>query len=150
MFLIHFIAAVSTQSASPPPPPTVTHDWAALYPIAKSNRVSVVCPDGGRVTAEFDRRGDAVSVVAIQGFSRRLSNDDRSAINAAVAPLRGLDRVEIGCNGPNEAVIQVLGGFKEIDGKMMRQSVPFVWGRSGLRGIGGRKLPQMELSPSPH
>ena len=145
---MHIIVAVLAQTASPPPPLTAIEDWSSYDPIANSDRVSVVCPHAGRVTAEFDRQGYVVSVVAIEGFSRRLSKDDRSAINAAIAPLHFLDRVEIGCNGPNGALIHVLGGFKEIDGKMMRQLVPMVWGSSGLRGIGGSKLPRIELSPN--
>ena len=146
--LMQFIVAVLAQTASPPPPLTAIEDWSSYAPIANSDRVSVVCPEAGRVTAEFDRQGYVVSVVAIEGFSRRLSKDDRSAINAAIAPLHVLDRVEIGCNGPNEALIHVLGGFEEANGKMMRQVVPMVWGKSGLRGVGGSILPRIELSPN--
>ena len=149
MSFFHFIVAVSAQSVSPPPPPTVIHDWAAYHPLANSQRVTVQCREGGRITAEFDRKGDVVSVVSIEGFSRRLSKKERTAINAVVAPLVVLDRVQIGCNGPNTALIFVLGGFKEINGKMMRQQVPIVWGSSGLSGTEGRKLPKMELSSNP-
>ena len=101
------------------------------------------------MTAEFDRQGNVVSVVGIKGFSRRLSKDDRAAINAAVAPLLGLDRVEIECNGPHGAVISVLGGFEEVNDKMLRKLVRLVWGRSGLSGTEGRKVPKMELSSNP-
>ncbi|UKK84505.1 hypothetical protein L7H23_18355 [Sphingopyxis sp. BSN-002] len=100
------------------------------------------------MTAEFERKDFVVSVVEIDGFSRLLSSDDRAVINSAVAPLRVLDRIEIGCNGPNEAIIHILGGFKDVEGKMMRQLVPFVWGRAGLRGTGRSEFPQMELSPN--
>lgn len=149
MFLVQFIVAFSTQSASPPPPPNVIHDWAALSPMANSDRVSVVCRDGRRVTAEFNRQGNIVSVVDIKGYSRRLSKDDRAAINAAAAPLLFLDRVEIGCNVPHGAVISVLGGFEEVNGKLMQKLVRLVWGRSGLSGTEGRKVPKLELSSSP-
>ena len=146
MLLVHMIAAVLAQSA--PPPPIAIEDWSARHPIANSHRVSVVCPDGGKVTAEFERKDLVVSVVEIDGFSRPLSRGDRAAINSAVAPLHVLDRIEIDCNGPNEAIIHILGGFKEVEGKMMRQLVPLVWGRTGLRGTGRSEFPQMELSPN--
>jgi len=152
VFLSYFTLALSTQTYPlpiPPTPPPLIHDWAAYYPLANSHRVTVQCREGGRFTAEFDRKGDVVSVVAIEGFSRRLSKNDRTAIDAALAPLGGLDRVAINCNGPNTAVIAVLGGFEQINGKMLRKQVQIVWGRSGLTGTEGRKLPKMELSPNP-
>lgn len=142
------IAAAFIQSAPPPPPPAAVEDWSANRPTANSDRVSIVCPLGGKVTAEFERKGSAVSVVAIDGFSRALSKDDRSIIDASIAPLNVLDRIEIGCNGPDEAIIHVLGGFKEVNGKMMRQLVAIVWARSGLRGTGRSELPRLEMSPN--
>ena len=67
-----------------------------------------------------------------------------------VRPLGYVDRVEIGCNGPDQVVITVLGGLLEVNGKTMQQSVSIVWERSRMTGMGGRKFPEIELTDYRH
>jgi hypothetical protein len=135
---------------APPPPPAAFEDWSLLQPVAKSDRVSVVCRGAGRITAEFALNRPIVSVVSVKGVSHRLSPSERATINAAVRPLGYVDRVDIACNGPDQAVITVRGGMVEVNGKMMQQFVSIVWERSRMTGMGGRKFPEIELTDYRH
>ena len=146
VFVAFALAQVTNSLAPPPPPPAAFEDWAALQPVENSDRVSVLCRAAGRITAEFRASRHVVSVTSVEGLSHRLSPSERDRINAAVAHLSYLDRVEIGCNGPNQAVITVLGAFSQMRGKRMRRLVNIVWEHAGITGTGGRKIPEMELS----
>jgi hypothetical protein len=139
---------IQDRPPPPPPPPLIApfEDWGALQPVAKSDRVSVLCRAAGRITAEFSMDRQIVSVANIDGISHRLTPSERVAIDAAVKSLGYLDRVEIGCNGPDEAAITVLGAFSLVRGKMMRRSVTIVWRNGGMTGTGGRAAPEMELN----
>lgn len=144
-------ALVQSGSAIPPPPPPppifADHDWAALQPIEKSERVSVLCRAGGRITVEFSSVRRVVSVLDIQGMSHSLTLPERGVINAALGRLGFLDRVQVGCNGA-DAVITVTGAFEYVDGKSRQRAVSIVWEPRGISGVGGHKLPEMELVPS--
>lgn len=142
LFIIFALGQVAMTA--PPPPPVAFEDWAALQPIEKSYRASVLCRAGGRITAEFALARGVVSVKSIEGISHILTPSERVSIDAAVRSLGYLDRVGIGCNG-QDALISVLGGFSEINHKMMRRSVSIVWQPRGISGMGGRTSPEMEL-----
>ena len=146
MFPIPAFVLILSEPA--PPPPVTTHEIpTARAPLTNSDRVVVTCPDGDMVGAEFVREHQTVSVVGIAGFSRALSDKQRKIVDAALKPLGSLDRVEIVCNGPDSAMIRVLGDFIDVKGQMYQQTVVVVWEDSGMLGTERRAVPEMELEP---
>ena len=146
MFLILASALIMAEPA--PPTPGTAHEVPdAQAPLANSDRVVVTCPDGGVVGAEFQRERQIVKVVGIAGFSRALSDEQREIVDAALRPLGSLDRVEIICNGPESAIVRVLGDFVEVERLMYQQTVAIVWENSGMLGTERRAVPEMELEP---
>lgn len=146
MFLISAAALIFAEPM--PQPPTAAYEAPdTRRPLTNSDRVVVTCSDGGIVGAEFVREGQSVTVVGIAGFSRALSDKQRKIIDAALQPLRSLDRVEIVCNGRDSAIIRVLGAFVEVERQMYQQTVVIVWENSGMLGTERRAVPEMELEP---
>lgn len=146
MFPIQAFALILSDPA-PLPPVTKYETPKARTPLTNSDRVVVTCPDGDMVGAEFIREHQTVSVVGIAGFSRVLSDKQREIVDTALKPLGSLDRVEIICNGPDSAMIRVLGDFVDIKGQMYQQTVVVVWEDSGMLGTERRTVPEMELEP---
>ena len=145
MFLI---SAAALFFSEPVPQPAAGYEAPDTRgPLTNSDRVVVTCPDGGFVGAEFIRERQSVTVVGIAGFSRALSDKQRKIIDAALQPLRSLDRVEIVCNGRDSAIIRVLGAFVEVERQMYQQTVVIVWENSGMLGTERRAVPEMELEP---
>lgn len=131
----------------PPPPPPEVHDWAALQPVEQSQRMSVLCRDTGRTTAEFAmnvRR--EVRMVDIEGLPHKMTPGERAAIDTATRLLGWLSKVSVGCNGPNAVVISVQGAMVEQNGIMMQKSVSISWYHDRIEGMHGRKHPWMELT----
>jgi len=149
---VFLISAAALIFAEPvPPPPTATYKEPDTQgPLTNSDRVVVTCPEGGVVGAEFIRERQSVTVVGIAGFSRALSGKQRKIVDAALQPLRSLDRVEIVCNGRDSAIITVLGAFVEVERQMYQQTVVIVWESSGMLGKERRAAPGMELEPLAH
>lgn len=146
MFLISAAALILAEPV--PPPPTAAHETPDRRdPLTNSDRVVVTCPDGGIVGAEFVRERQSVTVVGIAGFSRALSDHQRKIVDAALQPLRSLDRVEIICNGRDSAIIRVLGAFVDVERQMYQQTVVIVWESSGMLGTERRAIPEMKLEP---
>lgn len=146
MFLIPAFALIFAEPALPPPM-TAYEVPDTRSPLTNSDRVVVTCPDAGVVGAEFIRERQTVTVVGIAGFSRALSDAQRKIVDAALKPLGSLDRVEIVCNGPDSAIIRVLGDFVEVERQMYQQTVVVVWESSGMLGTERRAVPEMELEP---
>ena len=146
MFLI---SAAALIFAEPVPLPSTAAQEApnTRDTLTNSDRVVVTCPYGGIVGAEFIRERQSVTVVGIAGFTRALSDKQRKIVDAALQPLRSLDRVEVICNGRDSAIIRVLGAFVEVERKMYQQTVVIVWESSGMLGTERRAVPEMELEP---
>ena len=146
MFLISAAALIFSEPV--PLPPTAGYKAPDTRgSLTNSDRVVVTCPDGGIVGAEFVRERKSVTVVGIAGFARALSDRQRKIVDAALQPLRSLDRVEIICNGRDSAIIRVLGAFVEVERQMYQQTVVIVWESSGMLGTERRAVPEMELEP---
>jgi hypothetical protein len=145
IIIVFLILASALTIAEPVPPTAPIGVPDARTPLANSDRVVVTCPDGGIVGAEFQRERQTVKVVGIAGFSRALSDAQRNIVDSALRPLGSLDRVEIVCNGPQSAIVRVLGAFVEVERQMYQQTVVIVWENSGMLGTGRRAVPEMEL-----
>lgn len=141
------VSTLIIADPAPPPPRPAYEVPDARAPLTNSDRVIVTCPDGGIVGAEFQRERQTVTVVGIAGFSQALSDEQRKIVDAALRPLGSLDRVEIVCNGPESAIVRVLGAFVEVERKIYQQTVVIVWENSGMLGTERRALPEMELEP---
>lgn len=139
--------ALNFADAALPPPRTTNEVPDPRGPLTNSDRVVVTCPDGGVVGAEFIRERQTVTVVGIAGFSRVLSDEQRKIVDTALRPLGSLDRVEIVCNGPDSAIVRVLGAFVDVSGQIYQQTVVVVWENTGMLGTGRRPVPEMELEP---
>lgn len=146
MFLIPaFVLILAEPAISPPVSTYEVPDTRS--PLTNSDRVVVTCPDGGVVGAEFIRERQIVTVVGIAGFSRALSDAQHKIVDAALKPLGSLDRIEIVCNGPDSAIIRVLGDYVDVKGQMYQQTVVVVWEDTGMLGTERRAVPEMQLEP---
>jgi hypothetical protein len=147
------IFALALQVAAPPVPPPpmpgageTPEYWRSLQPIMFSTRARVVCRDTGTISAEFAYRDGRVSTVAITGLAHRLSKSERIDLDAALRGIGLLDRVSIGCGGPNVLITVTARPFLD-RGRPVAHSLSIVWSHATMMGTGSRRLPVQELGP---
>jgi hypothetical protein len=141
-------AAFETRPSPPPPPPMSSEGpeyWRSLQPIWSSKEETVSCRSYGEVSAKFQYQNGIVRVVDIQGLSHRISPLERAALNAALADFGYLDRVSIGCNLRDDALITVTTRPTKDGGRRMVRRLSIVWTKHAMTGIGGRSRPVQEI-----
>lgn len=151
--LLAVIGALGSQNGAafqtrPPPPPTSgegSEDWRSLQPIWFSKEEAVSCRNYGEVTAKFQFQNGIVRVVDIQGLSHRISPPERAALDAALTDFGYLDRVSIGCNLRDDALITVSTRPTKDGGRRMVRRLSILWTKHAMTGIGGRPRPVQEI-----
>jgi hypothetical protein len=119
--------------------------WRSLQPIWFSKEETVSCRSYGEVSAKFQYRNGTVRVIDIQGLSRRISRLERAALNAALTDFGYLDRVSIGCNLRDDALITVTTRPTIDGGRRMVRRLSIVWAKHAMAGTGGRLRPVQEI-----
>lgn len=140
-------AALETRPPPPPLPPMSLQGpeyWRSLQPIWFSKEEAVSCRTYGEVSAKFQYQNGNVRVIEIRGLSHRISPSERAALNAALTDFGYLDRVSIGCNLRDEALITVTTRRTKDGGKRMVRRLSIVWTKHAMTGIGGRPRPIQE------
>ncbi|MDF0487092.1 hypothetical protein PX554_03025 [Sphingomonas sp. H39-1-10] len=140
-------AAFETRPPPPPPLPMSGESpdyWRSLQPIWLSKEEVVSCRNYGEVSAKFQYQNGIVRVIDIQGLSHRISPFERTALNAALTDFGYLDRVSIGCNLRDDALITVTARPTKDGGRRMVRRLSIVWTKHAMTGIGGRPRPVQE------
>jgi hypothetical protein len=116
-----------------------------LQPIWFSKEEAVSCRNYGEVSAKFQYQNGIVRVIDLQGLSHRISPSERAALNAALTDFGFLDRVSIGCNLRDDALITVTTRPTKDGGRRMVRRLSIVWTKHAMTGVGGRPRPVQEI-----
>jgi hypothetical protein len=127
------------SAPEPPPLPAIDEGWAELMPTEITVKKTIRCKATGVVTAEFHWDGKLAHVTSIDGAGHRLSTGEAKVIDQSIKGLEYLDRVELLCFGPQEAMITVYGNY--------RRKVSIVCNTVGFSGTDGHAVPYQETEP---